>query len=378
MEMRSRVYAFSGGGTGGHLMPGLALAAALREFDSAAQIEFVGSTKPLERDLVSRQGYPHLGLNVEPLNTLKRAPWQFAIKNWQAYRAAVRWLNARKPACVIGLGGYASAPLVLAAARRRVPTLILEQNVIPGRATQWLAPRVDSVVISFAATRELLIGKLHDLGTPIRSEIAALAVDSAERTTRTVSGLRAGTADPREPILLILGGSQGAEGLNEAVLRMVEKSSDLLAGWKIVHQTGREHVAAVHDRYERQDFNAIATAFIDDMATMLREATLVISRAGATTLAELACAARPTVLVPYPFATDDHQRKNADYFVNANAARLVLQQADPEATASVLRETIEGMLESTTIAEELSTQMRLLARPNATAETLKLILSLCR
>ena len=366
VESRRRVYAFSGGGTGGHLMPGLALAAALRDEDPHAEIQFVGSGKSLEKDLVTRQGYAHLALPVEPLPTLKQTPWRFLWRNWQAYRLAADWLTDHQPQCVIGLGGYASAPLVLAAARRSIPAILIEQNVIPGRATRWLAPRTQGVVVSFAETGRTLQGTIYDFGTPVRTEIARLAAEE-----------RYDPPEGEASQLLILGGSQGAATLNEAVLQATAGLRDELRGWRILHQTGTEQADAVRDRYAGLGLAAEVSPFIADMGECYRRTTLVISRAGATTLAELACAGLPALLVPFPFAADDHQSRNAELFVRAGAARMVVQEHSAEETATRLKGELLPLLQEARHRQAVREQMRRLARPDATSRVVGLIRELC-
>ena len=341
--------------------------AGLQAGNHQAEIHFIGSEKPLEAELVTARGYSHLALPVEPLPTLKRAPWRFLQRNWQAYRRAMAWLDQHRPACVIGLGGYASAPLVMAANRRVIPTLLLEQNVIPGRATRWLSKRSRGVVVSFAETCHALEGRIFELGIPVRSEIAKLTACD-----------RMPASELKAPQLLILGGSQGAKSLNEAVLKAFSEIRGSLAGWKILHQTGAEHASYVRLEYEKLGLSAEVLPFIADMGTCYRETLLVISRAGATTLAELACAALPAVLVPFPFAADDHQKRNAEAFVQAGAARLVVQEASANGTGSRLRKELEPLLRDPQLRQNLRDQMNSLARPDATAAVISLIHQLCR
>ena len=202
------------------MFPGIAIAAELRRRDPLAKMVFVGSTRSIEATIVAEQGLEHRMLSVEPLPMLKRNPFRFLYRNWQACRAATRLLQELSPAAVIGLGGYASAPLVWAASRRRIPVVLIEQNVIPGRTTRWLSRYAQQVCVSFPETISQLPRARHATvtGNPVRAEIAALldrsSVVSVVTTAKKIPTENSSTA-PRE--LLILGGSQGADSLNAAV-----------------------------------------------------------------------------------------------------------------------------------------------------------------
>jgi len=349
----SLTYFFAGGGTGGHLFPGLAVARLLHEQDRA-RIVFVGTDRLLETDVLRNSPFEHRSLPVEPLPTLRRNPPRFLWRNAGAYRAAVRWLAEEKPAAVIGLGGYASAPLVLAAARRRVPVLLLEQNALPGKTTRWLARAASTICISMAESARHLPRSARTVltGNPVRPEIAALAA-------------RTSTEADSPPTLLVLGGSQGAASLNDAVVKILEDHTALLQGWRIVHQTGAQQVDAIRRRYQALGLSTVVEPFFPDLRPWYEAATLIISRAGATTLAELACAGVPAVLVPYPFAADNHQSRNAEVFEEAGAAILVRHASTTAETAERLRVALAGIVASAEQRTEMTRAMRGLARPDA-------------
>ena len=245
-------YLFAGGGTGGHLTPGLAVAAEILERDSAGRIVFVGSDRPLEKKLIARAGYEHFSLPVESSRTLRRNPLRFAWRNWLAFRMAKELLGREQPVAVIGLGGFASVPTMLAAARQGIPAVILEQNAIPGRATRFLCRRVLSrangaVCAAFDGTEKQLRSRARVVvtGNPVRSAIARLG--NCETTGDNSS----------QPTLLILGGSQGAESLNHAVAEMLSRQLPSLAGWRIVHQTGTGQHAEISQKYAAAGFNHV-------------------------------------------------------------------------------------------------------------------------
>jgi UDP-N-acetylglucosamine--N-acetylmuramyl-(pentapeptide) pyrophosphoryl-undecaprenol N-acetylglucosamine transferase len=341
---------FAGGGTGGHLFPGLAVADRLRE--RGVRAVFIGSERVLERGLIARHGYEQRALPAESLTAARRRPLRFMLGNWRAYRLARQWVRSESPAVVVGLGGFASVPIALAASRTGVPLVLLEQNAVPGKATHWLSRRAAAVCLSLEASASHFPrgAKLVVTGNPVRAEIAALGRECCpEKDSR---------------VLLVLGGSQGAATLNDAVLEFVRQSGEALRGWRIVHQTGQAQLEAVRARYAELGNDAEVAAFFDDMAARYRAASLVISRAGGTTLAELACAGLPAVLVPYPFATADHQRANAEAYVAAGAARLVTQ-ADAATTAQALATSAGPLLQDESERDAMRSGMRSLARPNA-------------
>ena len=215
---------------------------------------------------------------------------------------------------VVGLGGYASVPMGRAAARRRLPLVLLEQNVVLGKANRWLSRFASLVCTSFEQTEQQIRSRcpVRWTGNPIRSF-------EAGRFSPLVS--ISGLSRPAAPRLIVLGGSGGARSLNENVPRALYKIRHLLTGWEILHQSGEADVEATRELYRKFALEARVEAFWPDLPVLLAGSSLAICRAGGTTLAELSAAATPAVLLPYPHAADDHQRKNADIFVAAGAAQ---------------------------------------------------------
>jgi UDP-N-acetylglucosamine--N-acetylmuramyl-(pentapeptide) pyrophosphoryl-undecaprenol N-acetylglucosamine transferase len=352
MDSRSTVL-FAGGGTGGHLFPGIAIAQELLRRDPASRVVFIGSTRAIESTIVAEQGFEHRMLPVESLPMLKRNPLKFVYRNWQAWHAATRLLREFNPTAVVGLGGYASAPLVWAASRHRVPVILLEQNVIPGRTTRWLSRCASHVCVTFAQTSSQLpqASNVIVTGNAIRSEITALH-----------PRIRSNTSPPE---LLILGGSQGADSLNEAVLFAVRQLSDSVAGWSVVHQTGPRQVDRVREEYNDLGITACVESFFHDLPSRYSTASLVVSRAGASTLTELACAGIPMILLPYPHAADDHQRANAKVFSDANAAVIVEHVATAEATGTNLATAMRSLMNDSQRLQTMGNAAKQLGRPNA-------------
>ena len=368
---QSRTFIFAGGGTGGHLFPGVAVALELQRREPDARLLFVGSERELEQTILARLGLEHRSLPVESLRELTRHPWRFATRNWSAWRAARQLMREERPSVVIGLGGYASAPLVWQASRARSPVVLLEQNVIPGRATRWLARSASLVCTSFEETRERLPrgSKVEVTGNPVRREMAEIGREFA--TTMTTA-----PSTPRE--LLVLGGSQGADSLNEALVAALSLLGDAISGWRVVHQTGARQVGAMRRAYAGLSVDAVVEPFFDDMLARYRAASLVVSRAGATTLAELACGGLPMILLPYPHAADDHQRANARVYEAHGAAISVEHLASAEQTAARLADPLRSLLTDESRRRAMGVSARGIARLDATSIVVDRVLELAR
>src|SRR5262245_7106829 len=341
----------AGGGTGGHLYPGIAVAHELVRRMPGARVTFAGTAQGLEARAVPREGFEldlirSAGLKGKSLTSRLRGALLLVPGLWDAWRI----ISRRRPDVVIGVGGYSSGPVVLAAAVRRRRTLVLEQNATPGLTNRLLARVVDRAAVSYADTLRFFGGRGIVAGNPVRAEFFMV------HESRFVHG---GAGPPR---VLILGGSQGAHAINVAVVAaaadMVRRTADL----EIVHQTGIRDEQWVRERYAAAGIRARAERFLDPVVPEVMSADLVICRAGATTLAELAAAGRPAILIPFPAATDDHQRKNAQVFANAGAAVLIDER---ELTAEGLATVAGSLLADGPRRQAMGTAMRRLARPDA-------------
>lgn len=359
---RSRSFCFAGGGTGGHLTPGLSVARGLLSRFPEADILFIGSDRLLERQLIEAAGFTRHVLPAEPLPTLRRRPWRFVWRNWRAYCQARALLKQLAPAVVVGLGGFASVPAVLAASRLGIPVVMLEQNTIPGRATRWLAKSAAAVCISFAITAEKLPHGANSkhTGNPVHVDIAKLYAASH--------------VDHR-PSLLILGGSQGASAVNRAVMVATESLADRLGEWTVVHQTGIDDWHEIEHHYQRLGLEHVTAPFFSDMPLRYQAAELVVSRAGATTLAELACAGCPTIAIPYPWAADNHQQINAEFYESTGAARIVKQDPASDQTPALLTNQLADLLDDLPKRQKMRAAMHALAQPRATEDVIEVILN---
>jgi UDP-N-acetylglucosamine--N-acetylmuramyl-(pentapeptide) pyrophosphoryl-undecaprenol N-acetylglucosamine transferase len=349
----AKTIVFAGGGSGGHLFPGIAVAQTLAATGRPVKCVFVGSSRSIEEQIVRDHGFEHVSLPVEPSSTFFTRPVRFANRLWQSAQAASSFLPSCQASLVVGLGGFASTPVVWAARLAGLPLILLEQNVVPGRATSWLCRRANLTCLGFAeAAQRLPRSAAHAVtGNPVRGAIAALAAESANGDARQT--------------LVVLGGSQGSLALNSAFLGCVERTPELFAGWQIIHQTGTRDFEHVRGRYAACGVTAEVASFFDDPVALYRRAGVAVSRAGALTLSELACAGVPAVLIPYPKAIRNHQRLNAYAFEHVGAARVVRQSRDAEKTCAHLHDELAALLPNTELRGRMARAMRSLARPDA-------------
>jgi UDP-N-acetylglucosamine--N-acetylmuramyl-(pentapeptide) pyrophosphoryl-undecaprenol N-acetylglucosamine transferase len=317
----------AGGGTGGHLYPGVAVARELLNRHPSATVTFAGTVRGIESRVVPREGFV---LDLIRSGGLKGKSIAGALKGAGLIPLGLldAWkiLSRRQPHLVIGVGGYSSGPVVLTAALRRVPTMLLEQNAVPGLTNRLLARFVQSAAVTYESTTAFFGSKAFVSGNPVRPEF----IDGVAAVRNRENGHAAGA---RAVGVLVFGGSQGAHALNLAMVEAAPKLVDARVPIRLTHQTGERDVEMVRACYRAAGLDADVEAFLHDMGRRVGAADLVVSRSGATTLAELAAAGKPSLLVPLPTAADDHQRRNAEAFAAAGAAEVLLQ---PDASGGVL------------------------------------------
>jgi UDP-N-acetylglucosamine--N-acetylmuramyl-(pentapeptide) pyrophosphoryl-undecaprenol N-acetylglucosamine transferase len=348
----------AGGGTGGHLYPGIAVARALLARVPDAQVTFVGTARGLESTVVPREQFVldlirSAGLKGKSLAALARGVLLLPLSAWDAWQV----ISRRAPAVVVGVGGYSSGPVVALAALRGIPTLVMEQNASPGLTNRILARLVRAAAVTFEASLPRFGGKAFVTGNPVRAEFF-------ERHEVPAGG---------RPRVLVFGGSQGAHAINVA---MAQAAVDLVHQDPvphITHQTGPHDLAEVRDAYARLGLDARVEPFLFAMHEEMRQADVVVCRAGATTLAELAAAGKPAILIPLPTATDDHQRANARAVAAAGAA-IVLEQRDLDGRS--LARAVAALTGDAAARARMSAAAATLARPRAAADIADRILAL--
>jgi len=349
----------AGGGTGGHLYPGIAVAREIVRRQPEAIVTFAGTARGIEARVIPREGFE---LDVLRSAGLKgKSPWAIArglallpLSGVDAWRI----ISRRHPGLVIGVGGYSSGAVVAVAAARRIPTLLLEQNAVPGFTNRTLARVVSAAAVTYESTVGYFGRRGFVAGNPVRPEFF-VAEETPKKHGSSEHDVEAAGASPR---VLIFGGSQGSHAINVACM---EAAPRLAAGDRrlaITHQTGERDLELVRDAYRRAGLDARVEPFLFAMEREIRAAQLVISRAGATTLAELTAAGRPAVLIPLPTAADDHQRKNAELLREAGAAEIIEQK---DLTGELLALRIVELTGDPERLASMSGAARRLARPDA-------------
>ena len=347
-------FLIAAGGTGGHVLPGLQVAVELR--GRGAECVLLGTPRGMESKLAPRFGIPLELLEIGPLNGV---PWSRRLRTLielpRSVRRALQVVAERRPAAALSLGGYASGPLVLAAVAKRIPLLIMEPNAYPGLANRLAARFARRALVGFdAAAERLRSPRVETVGVPIREEFFKL---------------------PRKhhvgaPLVLITGGSQGSSRLNQAAVAAAQMwaKQGFPGGIRLLHQTGPADYNGVRAAYDAlrdaAEIACEAVPFLDDMPAAFGRADLVVCRAGASTLAELAAAGKASILVPYPHAADDHQTRNARSMVDAGAARMA---PDGEWDGERMVREVGGVFGAPGRLESMEDAARALSKPGAAA-----------
>jgi UDP-N-acetylglucosamine--N-acetylmuramyl-(pentapeptide) pyrophosphoryl-undecaprenol N-acetylglucosamine transferase len=338
----------AGGGTGGHLYPGIAVARELLRRQPDAIVTFAGTARGIEARVVPREGFEldmlrSTGLKGKSPAALARGLSLLPLSAVDAWRI----ISRRRPDLVIGVGGYSSGPVVGLAAARGIPTLLLEQNAVPGFTNRALAKVVSAAAVTFESTVGYFGRRGFVAGNPVRPEFFTEGDSHAA---------------PRTPRILIFGGSQGSHAINVACMEAAPRLAADGRRLAITHQTGERDLERVRDTYRRAGIDARVEPFLFAMDREIKDADLVISRAGATTLAELTAAGRPAVLIPLPTAADDHQRKNAELLRDAGAVEVIEEK---ELTGELLAARMLALTGSPERLASMSAAARRLARPDA-------------
>ncbi|HVW79201.1 MAG TPA: undecaprenyldiphospho-muramoylpentapeptide beta-N-acetylglucosaminyltransferase [Alloacidobacterium sp.] len=351
----------AGGGTGGHIMPALAIAAALQQ-QFQAELLFVGTARGLESRLVPQAGHK---LELIKVGQLKNVSLLTRLRTTLDLPLSVLHCRALlkqfRPDVVIGVGGYASGPAMMSAILSRIPTLAVEPNAFPGLANRLVGKHVSAAAVNFAPALQYF-HNAQVTGIPVRSEFFHLQPRPANAA----------------PHLLIFGGSQGARVLNQTMPKIVAQLLQSIPGLTILHQAGARHAETTQAEYAASGADPSrwqVSAFLDDMAQRFQSADLILSRSGASTVAEEMAAGKPALLIPFPGAADDHQRKNAEVMASAGAARLLLES---EMTPDRLLSALTTMLENRSELQSMGERARKLAHPDAAAQIANLAASLIR
>jgi UDP-N-acetylglucosamine--N-acetylmuramyl-(pentapeptide) pyrophosphoryl-undecaprenol N-acetylglucosamine transferase len=362
-----------GGGTAGHVLPAVATAQALARMRPDLTLGFAGLDGSLEERLVAVSGHDFHAIRAVPLPRRPSIALLLVVPRLlRAVRSARRLIDDESVRAVVSFGGYVALPVSLAA-RRRVPLVLHEQNSRPGLANRIAGRFADRVAVTYPSSLDLIrsTGRVHVTGNPVQERLRELDVVARRGPGRERLGL-----EPRRPTLLAFGGSQGARSINQCM-------TDAAAAWQslgvqVLHVTGHRDHADALDRWrdagvdpERADAGVKVLPFLDDMADAYAAADVVVARAGATTIAELTVLGIPSILIPYPHATADHQRGNADAVVGAGAAMLIEDAAlSPDALATA----VASIVTDSARARAMSLAARAWARPEAAEGLARLVL----
>jgi UDP-N-acetylglucosamine--N-acetylmuramyl-(pentapeptide) pyrophosphoryl-undecaprenol N-acetylglucosamine transferase len=339
---------FAGGGTGGHLFPGLAVARELQQRDPMTEILFVGTEQGIEARVLPREGFkfetiPVRGLKGRGIRGLLDAAWGVPA----GLLRSLAIIRNFRPDLIIGLGGYASGPVLLAGRLRRFPCAIMEQNLRPGFTNKLLARFVDRVFTSYRESGAYFSGgKVLEMGNPVRWRKLPAVKPSGKF------------------VLLIFGGSTGAHRINLAVVDALRRLTDIAGELQIIHQTGQADFAAIKAAYDSLPFAAEVLPFIEKMDEAYASADLVLCRAGATTVAELTAFGKAAILVPYPYAIYDHQRWNAQALRDHGAAEMILDQ---ELNGDLLAGRVRAYVSDRQRIAAMAAAARTMGRPEAAA-----------
>lgn len=346
------------GGTGGHIYPGIAVAQEIMRRDTASKVRFIGTARGLETRLVPQAGFE---LSLIESAGLKNVSHVARMKSLallpKSFVSALRVIREFQPEVVVGAGGYVSGSVVLMAALTNRPTLVMESNALPGWTNRMLARFVDRAAVSFEQALPHFRGKGKVTGNPVRREF--FEIPAKRRDAGKFS-------------LLVFGGSQGARAINDAMIAALDKFKDVPTDLRIKHQTGAADLERVSAAYLASGWGeqAEVRSYIDNMVADFAEADLVICRAGATTTAELIAAGKASIMIPFPYAADDHQRKNAEALQAAGAARMILQEG---LSGERLAKEIENLAQAPEQLNGMEEAGRKLAHGDAAAAAVELI-----
>lgn len=344
------------GGTGGHLYPGISVANKLKEQNH--QVLMIIRDKDMEKEVVSKY---HLEFDTISGVGLKKSIsglLKFCIHFIRGLGQAKNILAKFKPDVILAMGNYLSLPVALAGQRYNIPVVLHEQNCLPGKATMFLAKKAAKICISFIESTgylEKYQSKIVFTGNPLRPEMAARQGNTSVKPGKNI---------------LVFGGSQGAHSINMAMIAALDNMEKVRTEATITHLTGTKDLSLAEDGYRERNFDVTLVSYLHDMQEVYTKATLVVSRAGAATIAELAFYGLPSILVPYPFAAEDHQRINADVLVKSGAARMIL---DRDLTGEILAKNIMEIIQNDTTLQQMSAAARKLAQPQAAEHIAKVL-----
>ena len=343
----------AGGGTGGHLYPGIAVAEEIYRQEPDSDVLFVGTKTGIESRILPKEGYK---LEIIPaggvVNKNIYSKFISFMKMTGGFFKSFFVLRSFKPDIVVGVGGYASAPMLSAAAIMRFPTMIMEQNLYPGTTNRFLSRIVDRVVVAFDGSEKFFNRKVDVLGNPVRRGI---------KECKNITG--------RTFTVFIFGGSQGSHAINKGIVESLEYLQEESGQISFLHQTGEKDYAWVDESYKKAGITAEVAPYVYNIIDMYGKADIVICRAGATTIAEITASGRPAILIPYPHAAHDHQRTNAEYMQSRGSAEVILEK---DLSGKILADKIKYFMYNRDRLKEMAEKSSGLYRQNSAHDIVKL------
>jgi UDP-N-acetylglucosamine--N-acetylmuramyl-(pentapeptide) pyrophosphoryl-undecaprenol N-acetylglucosamine transferase len=357
--MSDRCFFFAGGGTGGHIYPAVAVAEQIVKIQPTAKIHFFCSTRSIDEQILGQTGFEYTPLPAKGFSVRPGKLISFCISFLASYKIAKELIAKSKNAVVIGVGGFVSGPVCLAAHKRKVPIGLLNVDILPGRANKIIARWADEIFVQFQETSQYFAdrsAKVNVVGCPLRSGFANPQPNQAIEQL----GL-----DKEKKILLITGASSGSENINTAVCSLLRKLDTFANNWQIVHLTGRRNLEKVKSKYSDAKIDYMVLGYFDDMPDLLAAADLVIGRSGAVSVAEFAAAGTPSICMPYPYHRDRHQYLNAGKLVEAGAAVIVDDIPDEKDRAEWLWEELNELMKDQKKRQKMKRSCEAIAKKDA-------------
>ena len=343
----------AGGGTGGHLYPGIAVAEEIYRQEPESEVLFVGTKTGIESKILPKEGY-----NLEIIsaggiiNKNMFSQLRSVMKMLSGFIKSFFVLRRFKPDIVIGVGGYASAPMLSAAAIMRFPAMIMEQNLFPGTTNRYLSRIVDRVVVAFEGSEKFFNRKVDVLGNPVRKGITDCKYNPGKTFT-----------------VFIFGGSQGSHAINKGIMESLEFLQKEAGQIRFLHQTGEKDYEWVNESYEKAGISAEVAPYVYNIVDMYGKSDIVICRAGATTIAEITASGRPAILIPYPHAAHDHQRTNAEHLKSMGSAEVIPEN---ELSGKILADKIKYFMYNRERLKEMAEKSSRLYRQDSAHDIVKL------
>jgi UDP-N-acetylglucosamine--N-acetylmuramyl-(pentapeptide) pyrophosphoryl-undecaprenol N-acetylglucosamine transferase len=378
--MGGRCFFFAGGGTGGHIYPAIAIAERIIKLERGAKVHFFCSARDIDSQILSQTGFEYTSLPVCGFSTRPGKLIGFCTSFLESYQIVRRAITENKNVVVIGVGGFVSAPVCFAAHKLKVPIVLLNVDIVPGRANKIIARWADKIFVQFEDTRRYFAknsAKVDVVGCPLR-----IGFDNPqpERVIEQLGLCRKASpsGERGKKILLITGASSGSENINEAICSLLEKLDGFADDWQIVHLTGQANFEDVQKRYVGVKTEAKVLDYFDDMPNLLSAADLVVGRSGAVSVAEYAAAGVPSICIPYPYHKDRHQYLNAGKLVEAGAAVIVDDLPQRKDTARQLWTELEELMKDEKKRKKMAENCKAVSNVQASSKIAEQLFSLSK